>query len=352
LNFEVTPDATVKIVFDENIEDEIVANGEGDININLNSLGDITMDGLYILKNGVYDFTLGPVKKKFYIEEGGNISWTGDPYNALLDLKTFIRVNANIAALTNNQLGEGSSVRQPILCYLDLSESLIKPKIDFDIQAPNADDISQSLITRVKSDPDELNRQFFSLLLWNRFQPLTGTSSQDGSAALDMVANQLNSLLSKMSDDYTLNVDLNKDQLTGDDSYEFGVKKGFLDDKLILSGSFGVENQKIDEDVNKNTLIGDVRLEYVINDQGTFRVNAFNVSSDRTEIDSEYQGAYTQGVGLSYKESFNTIDDFKVIQKILNLFRKEEDKRFQKKKKMVPVPKEIETENNEEPEKT
>jgi len=349
LNFEVTPDATVKIVFDENIEDEIIANGEGDINIRLNSLGDITMDGLYTVKSGVYDFTLGPIKKKFYIEEGGSIGWSGDPYNAILDLKTFYRVNANVATLTNNQLGQGSGSRQSVLCYLELSESLIKPKIDFDIQVPNADDISQSLITRIKSDPDELNRQFFSLLLWRRFQPLTGTSSTDGSAALELVANQINSLLSKMSNDYTLNVDLTKDQLTGDNSYEFGLKKGFLDDKLILSGSFGVENQKVDKDANKNYLIGDVRLEYVINEQGTFRVNVFNESNDRTVISTQKQGAFTQGVGLSYKESFNTIDDFKVIQRILNLFRNEDDKRFKKKRKLAPVPKaenEIEIEDS------
>ncbi len=342
LNFVVTPDATIKIVFDENIEDEIIANGKGDVNINLNSLGDITMDGLFTVTNGVYDFTLGPIKKKFYIEEGGTISWSGDPYNALLDLKTYYRVNANIATLTNNQLGQGSGSRQPVLCYLKLSESLIKPKIDFDIQAPNADDISQSLITRIKSDPDELNRQFFSLLLWRRFQPLTGTSSSDGSAALELVANQINSLLSKMSNDYTMNVDLTKDQLTGDNSYEFGLKKGFLDDKLILSGSFGVENQKVDKDANKNYLIGDVRLEYVINEQGTFRVNVFNESNDRSIINSQKQGAFTQGVGLSYKESFNTMEDFKVIQKILNLFRKEENKRFKKRRKLVPVPKDDE----------
>ncbi len=345
LNFEVTPDATIKIVFDENIEDEIIAKGTGDVNINLNSLGDITMDGLFTVLNGVYDFSLGPVKKKFYIDEGGTISWSGDPYNAMLDLKTYYRVNANIATLTNNQLGQGSGARQPVLCYLNLSESLIKPKIDFDIQAPNADEISQSLITRIKSDPDELNRQFFSLLLWRRFQPLTGSSSSDGSAALELVANQINSILSKMSNEYILNVDLSKDQLTGDNSYEFGLKKGFLDDKLILSGSFGIENQKVDKDANKNYLIGDVRLEYVINEQGTFRVNVFNESNDRTVINSQKQGAFTQGVGLSYKESFNTIDDFKVIQKFLNLFRREEDKRFKRKRKLTPIPKQEENEN-------
>ncbi len=350
LNFEITPDATVKIVFDEAIEDEIVANGEGDINITLNSLGDITMDGLFTVKNGVYDFTLGPVRKKFYIEEGGNISWSGDPYNAMLDLKTYYRVNANIATLTNNQLGQGNGSRQPVLCYLKLSESLIKPKIDFDIQAPNADDISQSLITRIKSDPDELNRQFFSLLLWRRFQPLTGTSASDGSAALELVANQINSLLSKMSNDYILNVDLTKDQLTGGNSYEFGLKKGFLDDKLILSGSFGVENQRIDKEENKNYLIGDVRLEYIINEDGTFRINVFNESNDRTVINNQKQGAFTQGVGLSYKENFNTVEDFKVIQKILDLFRKEGEKKYPRKRELVPVPKE--GENEEEVQKT
>ncbi len=347
LNFHVTPSAQVKIIFNEDLEDEITAHGKGDIDIALNNIGDVTMNGIYTVTDGVYDFAMGPIKEKFYIENGGSISWTGDPYNAVLNLKTYYKVNANIAAATNDQFGSGSGAHQEVLCYLDLTESLVKPAIGFDLKAPKANEAAKAVITRIKSDPDELRRQFFSLLLWKRFQPMAGTELAVGSAAIDLVTNQINAILSKVSDDYTLNVNMDSDQLTGDDIYEFGVSKGFLDDRLILSGSFGVENRRVDEDHNENSLIGDVQLEYLLNESGTFRVNIFNESNDRTIIQNEEQGSFTQGAGLSYNEDFHTVKDFKAVQYFLDIFRKKKNKRYpvKRKRKQVPVPESLKANN-------
>lgn len=340
LNFKVTPDAEVKIIFNEDLEDEITAHGQGDLSINLNNIGDITMDGIYTVTDGVYDFSMGLFKQKFYIQEGGSISWSGDPYNAILDLKTYYRVNANIATVQGNQATTTGSSHQEILCYLNLKESLIKPAIDFNIQAPRATDVEKSILTQINSDPAELNRQFFSLLLWKRFQPMAGNISTDGSAALDLVTNQINALLSKVSTDYKLNVNLDTDRLTGDNTYEFGVTKGFLDDRLILSGSFGVENQTLEDSKDQSSIIGDVRLEYLLNESGTFRVNIFNESNDKSIIQDQDQGPFTQGAGLHYQEDFNNVKDFKVIQYFLDIFRKKKNKRYpiKRKRKQVPVP--------------
>ena len=340
LNFHVTPAAELKLIFNEDLEDEITAHGNGDIDITLNNIGDVTMNGIFTVADGVYDFAMGPIKEKFYIEEGGSIGWTGDPYDAVLNLRTYYKVNANIAAATNDQFGSGSGAHQEVLCYLDLTESLMKPAIGFDLAAPQADEVAKSIITRIKSDPDELNRQFFSLLLWKRFQPLAGSILADGSAAIDLVTNQINAILAKVSDDYSLNVNMDSDRLTGDNTYEFGVSTGFLDDRLILSGSFGVENHKVDEDNNENSIIGDLELEYLLNESGTFRVNIFNESNDKTIIQNEDQGSFTQGAGLSYKEDFHTMNDFKAIQYFLDIFRKKKNKRYpiKRKRQQVPVP--------------
>jgi hypothetical protein len=340
LNFSITPEADIKIIFNEILEDEILAHGKGDFSIKLNNFGDVTMDGVYTVADGVYDFAMGPVKQKFYIEKGGNISWSGDPYNAILNLRTYYKVKANIAAVTNDQFGSGSGSHQEILCYLDLSESLSKPAIEFDIEAPSANEEGKSIITRIKSDPDELSRQFFSLLLWKKFQPITGSQLSSGSAALDLVSSQINSMLSKLSDDYVLNINMNSDQLSGDNTYEFGVSKGFLDDRLIVYGSFGVENQKIDETTDESSIIGDINIEYLMNESGTFRVNIFSESNDKTIIQSQEQGDFTQGVGLNYKEDFHTLKDFKAIQYFLDIFRKKENKRYpiKRTRRQVAVP--------------
>jgi len=338
LNFKITPEAEVKIIFNEDLGDVITAKGKGEMEIRLNNLGDVTMTGVYTVSSGVYDFAMGIIKQKFFIDPGGSISWTGDPSDAVLDLRAYYKVNANISAVTGDNFTSGAS-HQEILCYLELQESLLKPTISFDIEAPKASESERSIINRIKSDPDELNRQFFSLLLWKSFQPLAGQAGNTNSAALDLVSNQINALLAKVSTDYKLNVNMNSDQLSGDNSYEFGISKGFLDDRLILSGSFGVENQKADE-TNQSSLIGDVNLEYLLNQTGTFRINIFNKSNDQSTIQTAKQGLFTQGIGLYYKEDFNSFKDFKAVQYFLDIFRKKKNKRYpiKRKRKQVPVP--------------
>ncbi|MFZ9028998.1 MAG: translocation/assembly module TamB domain-containing protein, partial [Crocinitomicaceae bacterium] len=163
--------------------------------------------------------------------------------------------------------------------------------------------------------------------------------------AMDLVSNQINSLLGQISQDYTLNVNIDQDDLSGDNLYEFGVSKGFLDNRLIVSGSFGVESATTETEpgedpISEQTLLGDVNIEYVLNDDGTFRINIFNESTDRTVIyEAADKGLFTQGAGLSYKEEFNNIRDFSLVQSFFNIFRKKKNRvRTQKRQdNLVPV---------------
>lgn len=338
LHFDVTDDADLQIIFNEELGDIISAKGKGNMAIKLDNLGDIRMDGTYTITEGVYDFTMGVVKQPFIIENGGNITWTGNPYNAQLNLRTYKRVSANIGVLSADQFSGGTNAHEDIRCYLILTETLLKPAISFDILAPNANEAGKSLIDRVRKNKDELNQQFFSLMLANTFQPLGGSNgTRSSSAAVNLLENQINGLLSKVSSDYKLNLNLDSDELTQDNTIEVGLKKGFLDDRLILSGSIGVENEAADK---HNSIIGDVNLEYSLNESGTFRVNIFNESNDKTIIQDQQKGHFTQGVGLHYQEDFNGGKDFKALQAFLDIFRKKKKKedKEKRKKRQVPVP--------------
>jgi hypothetical protein len=342
-NFRVTPDAKLKIIFNEQTGDEISASGSGDISLKMDNLGDLTMDGTYRIKSGLYNFAMGAIiKQPFHIDEGGTITWTGDPLNAALDIKAYYDVNANLSEVSPYQLqtsGKGSN--QKVLCYLSLTESLMKPMIGFDIKVPKADETGKALLARITGDPDELNRQFFSLLLWKRFQPLRGTTAAGGSAAMDLVSNQINSMLSQVSKDYKMNVNLDSDNLTGQSSYEFGLSKGFLNDRLILTGNFGVENTtEAQTQQNQNAFIGDVSLEYLLNESGSVRVNVFNESNDNSIIKDKTLGLFTQGAGLHYQEEFDNLENFKLVQYFLDFFRKKDSKMYpvKRKKKQTLVP--------------
>ncbi len=344
LNFDVTPDAKMKIIFDEDLGDAISADGSGVIRMKLDNLGDISLDGTYKINSGVYNFAMGPIKQNFYIKDGGTITWTGDPYNANLNLRSYYKVSANLAEISVDQLSNTGDSKQDIFCYLDITESLNSPAIAFDIEAPNATESGKSLINRITSDPEELNRQFFSLLLFKSFQPLKGSSAGSIGAALDIATNQINSVLSQMSESYKMAVNIDANSPTGETTFEFGVSKEFLDNRLILTGSFGVENSTRGNPDNQyqNFLIGDVNLGYLLNESGTFRVNIFNESNQSNGIQNNNIGLYKQGVGLNYQEEFNSFQDFKMIQYFLDIFRKKGNKRYpiKRKRRQIPVPNE------------
>jgi hypothetical protein len=135
-----------------------------------------------------------------------------------------------------------------------------------------------------------------------------------------------------------MKVDIDSDDVTGEGSVEFGVSKGFFDDKLLVSTSFGVGNQGT---ANDGAIIGDVSVEYLLNQDGTFRVNVFNRSNTNNALQQNQQGPLTQGIGINYKEDFHNMEDFKLIQFIFDVFRTEENRKVMRKrkdKKLTPIP--------------
>lgn len=323
LNFKITQDAQMKLIFNEQIGDEIIARGDGKMNIKLDQLDQLSMIGKYSIATGSkYNFAMGSIKQLFMIESGSVIEWTGDPYDALIDVNTVATKKASILELSP-ELADKSLVNQDIYCYLRLTDKLLSPQISFDIKAPRAPETGRALIDRVLADSDEKNRQFFSLLLVSKFQPLKGNISAGGSAALDLIESQINAALSNLSENYKLNLDVGSDASQGETSVAIGMNKGVLNDRLVISGSFGVENRSSTSDISgtksvQNSVIGDVSVEYKIKDN--FRVRAFNQSNNATV--KQNAGPFTQGIGISYREEFNHWDELQFIQKALNLVSK------------------------------
>ena len=342
LNFKVTQDAQMKLIFNEQIGDEIIARGDGNMNIKLDQLDQLSMIGKYRIASGSkYNFAMGSIKQLFMIESGSVIEWTGDPYDALIDVKTVATKKASILELSP-ELADKSLVNQDIYCYLNLSDKLLSPQISFDIKAPRAPETGRALIDRVLADSDEKNRQFFSLLLVSKFQPLKGNISAGGSAALDLIESQINAALSNLSENYKLNLDVGSDATQGETSVAIGMNKGILNDRLVISGSFGVENRSTTSEISgtksvQNSVIGDVSLEYKIQDN--FRVRAFNESNNATV--KQNAGPFTQGIGISYREEFNHWNELQFIQKANRILKGKENGNLppdKRKRQAVTVP--------------
>ena len=354
MKFKVNQNARMNLIFNDVTNDEITATGKGEINLKLDQLDNVFLEGTYTISEGSkYNFTMAGIQQPFEIEKGSTIKWSGSPYNADININTYVNLKKVSILELSPELMDNTLLNQEVNCYLKLDESLLKPHISFDIRAPRAPETGKALIRRVTADNDELNRQFFSLLIARKFQPLKGSISASSSAAIDLVESQINAALNKMTDNYKLNVDYGEEKTMGEKSFEVGFKKGLLDNRLIISSSIGVESKNLSSESassegsssngngasKSSSLIGDVNIEYIINEKGTFRANIFNKSN--TNSINEQAGPFTQGAGVSYLEEFNNWNDFELVQYGLDVFRKEDKKKYRKKKKKTKIPTDV-----------
>ena len=353
LKFKVTPEAKLKLIFNEKLGDEITAFGGGDININMDRTENVTMGGTFTIlntnsKQSTYNFVLGPLKQNFTIQEGGTISWTKDPYLAELKLTTVSSVFTTLKDILPIDNSNAKSI-QEVRCKLKLSETVMKPKIDFEIELGSAgtgiNEDSKAAIARINDSKEELNKQFFSLLLWKKFQPLLSSSNNVGSNAVaDLVTNQINSILNDLSKNYKINLSYNTatdkvsptdNTTTGSSTIKVGLSKEYGD--WMISSQFGSNTN-----ANKSLLISNVKIEYKLDDKGNLRLSTFNESND-INLYNQLTTYTTQGVGINYQEEFTSVDEFISLQRFLNIFRPKNERRIikQNKKNRKPIPSNI-----------
>ena len=329
MNLKATPDAEAQIIFDAKSGDVIKAKGNGDLSLKINNLGKFDMFGEYKITNGEYLFTLENfITKKFEIESGSDIVWSGSPYNAEIDITANYKQRASIAPLFPYDSTGIYKRRYPVNCKLLMKEKLTSPDISFGVDLPTIDESTRSKIKSILFDEAELNRQVFSLLLLNSFvTPLAysqgggvtagGAIASNGS---EMLSNRLSGWLNGLTKQIDIGVNYRPGGALSSDELNVALSKQLLNNRLLVDGNFGVNNNK---NSNSSGLIGDVNAEYKITDDGRYRIKGFNRSNDNTQITTS-GGPFTQGVGIFYREEFETWGDLykRYIKKVKSAKKK------------------------------
>ena len=311
IDLEVTKDALAQVVIDEENGSQLTGRGSGNLRIEINTRGKFNMFGDYTIDNGVYDFKYGGIiNKPFIIQKGGTVSWSGDPYEANLDVTAVYKAKANPGVLLENF---NSNRREEIDLVTRITGSLFNSKQELDIQLNNVDPTIASELEFVLNDNNvnEKTTQFISLLAFGSFRnpdranfdvnnTLTGTAS---SAIATAFSNLLNSPDSK----FRLGVDYQQgdrgndlERLNIDNQVDVSVSTQ-VSDRIIINGKVGVPVGA----QTQSSVVGEVKVEVLLNKEGNFRGVIFN---RQNEIQySQQEEGYTQGVGLSYQVNFNTL---------------------------------------------
>lgn len=315
---EATPDAEVKVIFDKTVGDEITAYGSGIIRMDVTSTGDFSIMGQYAVDHGSYLFTMkNLVYVPFELAKGGVLSWNGDPYEAQINADAVYKANASVEPFfpldSSNQAYHKS---YPVDVVMHLEKNLMNPEVTFDINLPTADQNIQETVKSYTSTDLEKNKQVLSLMVLNSFMTPsdlregTGSNQNVGGAASatllsNFVSGTLNNWLGQISSDYTMTVKYrpNDDLSTQELKVYMGTQ--LLNNRITVDVAGGKVNTNTITSTNANgQWVGDVNVEYKVTPDGKVRLRAFNRSNDNTVLNAN--SPYTQGVGLFYREDFET----------------------------------------------
>lgn len=329
INLEVTPDATAQIIFDSKIGDMIQGRGNGNIRMEINTQGRFNMYGTFFIEEGDYLFTLqNVINKHFKVAQGGSVTWKGNPIDATIDIEALYPARASLYDLLAPLMSSGAEEyknRIPIDCKIYLTGKLMNPEPRFEISLPNSTPKVQTYVNSAISNQDELNKQFISLLVLGSFLPDQSMAKVNGmeegytssgmnpvgTTGMEFISNQLSNWLSQISKDFDIGVNYRPGTELTTQELEVILSTQLLNDRVSINGNLDVggtsntSNPNIHQE-NPNSIVGDVEVDYRPWQNGKVRLKAFNRSNESYLYELS---PYTQGVGISYKEDFNTFGE-------------------------------------------
>ncbi|MCP9200390.1 translocation/assembly module TamB domain-containing protein [Gramella sp. GC03-9] len=323
--------AEFNVILNEDTGDQFQVKGEGDLLFDMYPNGRISLTGVYEINDGFYRMSLyNLVERRFDIADGSRVSWSGDPFNAQLDVRAIYEVEASASALMASQI---SGVNQdlerqyrqelPFFVYLNVDGELTEPKLTFNLDMPEDEQGAVNgqvygRIQQLNNQEQELNKQVFSLLVLNRFFPESGsTGASGGTLAVardnlnDALSDQLNMLSSRILGESGVQLNFELDSFTDyqgntpEDRTQLDInaQKAFMEDRLIVEVGSEVDIQGGNQPGQQGTpLIGNVSIAYLLDPNGTWRLKGFNRSQFENVIDGQI---IVSGIALIFTKEFN-----------------------------------------------
>ncbi|MBN1416353.1 MAG: translocation/assembly module TamB domain-containing protein [Bacteroidales bacterium] len=319
MNFdlEVTPDAEVQIIFDPKVGDILKGSGSGNLNMKISTSGNFIMFGDFTIDKGDYLFTLqNVINKKFTINPGGWIRWNGDPFDASIDLLAKYRTKASLSDL----FGSDEMVYKnkiPVDCQLLMTGKLMTPTIRFNVDLPQAEEEIQLRVKNKINTSEEIDKQVISLLMLNSFYYNPGSagsaggsftstpySNAAGTTVSELLSNQLSNWLSQISNDIDIGINYRSDTREKGEEVEVMLGTQLFNDRLTINGSVDVSTNAAAN--ASNNIVGEFDIDYKLTKNGRLRVKTYNHINNELLIENS---PYTQGLGFTYKEEFNTLGE-------------------------------------------
>ncbi len=333
VNITIDKEAEFNLIVDAANGDFVKLRGEAELNGGIDPSGKISLTGMYTMQEGAYELSFNFLRRRFDIKPGSTITWNGDLMDANLDLTAIYIAKTAPLDLVAGQLGDAppailNTYKQqlPFEVHLTMKGELMKPVLTFDVLLPEKNynvsaeitDNVETRLTQLRTEPSELNKQVFALLLLNRFVSDNPFKSSGGGGGVESLARQsvsklLSQQLNNLAGDLFGGVELNFDLESSDDyttgqlknrtDLNVGLSKKLLNDRLkvTVGSNFELEGPR-QPNRSTNNIAGNVDAEYQLTKDGRYLLRAYQ----KNEYQVALQGQVVEtGVGFVITMDYN-----------------------------------------------
>ena len=196
----------------------------------------------------------------------------------------------------------------------------MNPTITFGIELPNAKEDTKNLVYSVIDTTNQavMAQQVFSLMVLGSFSYTAGNNiSRFGTTAgYSVITNQLSNWLSQISNDFDIGINYTPNDKLTNEELEVALSTQLFDDRLIIEGNFGVIRGNKSDANNANNIVGDVDLTFRLTKRLSLKAyNHTNIKNNYYYYSFENYSDFTQGVGISFSQSFDNIREVFTIHK-------------------------------------
>ncbi len=313
-NIETDSSAKFNLVINERTGDALSVRGRASLSGVMNKNGKLSLTGNYVLDDGAYNLSLRLLKRKFNLQRGSTITWTGDPTGATIDITaTYLCTTAPISLVGNQMSGmsqeeiERYNQKLPFTVNLKMQGLLLKPQITFSITLPpNESALWQNVdskLTELNSNVPELNKQVFALLLFNTFiseNPYASTSGgttaglMASQSASNLLTAQLNDLTGGFGRQVDLSLNVNSDQsyntsgqAVNQTALQVGVSKNLFGDRVKVSVGSDFLLAGASQGPNASNIAGNVKIDYTLTPDGKYIIRVYSANQYNTVVQGQ-----------------------------------------------------------------
>jgi TamB, inner membrane protein subunit of TAM complex len=344
LDLTATPLCKIDVVMDELTGDMISASGNGNLKITAGTTDPTVMRGRFQIEKGSYNYSFQTLIKKPFELQGGEasyIEWTGDPYDATLNVKArYKATNVSMRDLMGSEQGRtildqsAQNYKGDVYVNALVQGLLSSPRLTFGIEFPQGSPMlnnvsAQAMLRQIEADNSEMLRQVTYLIVFKQFAPYkegVGTRNPGADLAVNTLSDLLSSQMGKMltnlvqeiTGDRSLSVDIstevyNSTSLVGGNvnttttgydrvNFNFMLNRSYFNNRVVVNlGS------DFDLNVRNTTAAGfqflpDVSIEFILTTNRRLRAILFK--KDNLDFAGRRNRA---GVSLSYRKEFDKL---------------------------------------------